>query len=42
MPQAKLDDLVLEYDTFGDPADPALVLVMGLSAQMTAWEVGCG
>lgn len=28
----------LEYDTTGDPADPALVLVMGLTAQMIAWD----
>ena len=30
----------LEYDTFGSPDDPALLLVMGLGAQMTAWETG--
>lgn len=30
----------LEYDTFGDPADPALLLVMGFTAQMTAWQEG--
>ena len=29
--------LDLEYDTFGDPADPALLLVMGLGTQLTAW-----
>jgi len=28
----------LEYDTFGLPADPALLLIMGLTAQMTAWD----
>lgn len=28
----------LEYDTFGDPADPALLLVMGLGAQMILWD----
>ncbi len=27
----------LEYDTFGSPDDPALLLVMGFTAQMTAW-----
>jgi pimeloyl-ACP methyl ester carboxylesterase len=32
----------LEYDTFGSPADPTLLLVMGFTAQMTAWdEVFC-
>lgn len=29
--------LELEYDTFGSPDDPALLLVMGLTAQMTVW-----
>ena len=28
----------LEYDTFGDPTDPALLLVMGLGAQMILWD----
>ena len=28
----------LEYDTFGDPGDPALLLVMGFTAQMIAWR----
>ncbi len=28
----------LEYDTFGSQDDPALLLVMGLGAQMTVWE----
>jgi pimeloyl-ACP methyl ester carboxylesterase len=26
------------YDTFGDPADPPLLLVMGLGTQMIAWH----
>ena len=30
----------LEYDTFGSPEDPALLLVMGFTAQMTAWRPG--
>jgi len=34
------DVVELEYDTFGDPSDPALLLVMGFSAQMTMWDVG--
>ncbi|HEX6339970.1 alpha/beta hydrolase [Umezawaea sp.] len=43
MPRVKFQDLELEYDTFGDPADPALVLVMGLGAQMINWDVRlCG
>ena len=30
----------LEYDTFGSPDDPALLLVMGFTAQMTTWSPG--
>jgi pimeloyl-ACP methyl ester carboxylesterase len=28
----------LEFDTFGDRANPALVLIMGFGAQMVAWD----
>jgi pimeloyl-ACP methyl ester carboxylesterase len=28
----------LEYDHFGDPTNPALLLIMGFTAQMVAWE----
>ncbi|MEY2973850.1 MAG: hypothetical protein RIR49_270 [Actinomycetota bacterium] len=28
----------LEYDTFGSPDDPALLLVMGFTAQMIGWD----
>jgi pimeloyl-ACP methyl ester carboxylesterase len=28
----------LEYDHFGNPADPALLLIMGFTAQMVAWD----
>ncbi len=34
------NELELEYETFGDPTDPPLVLIMGLSAQMTTWPEG--
>jgi pimeloyl-ACP methyl ester carboxylesterase len=27
----------IEYETFGDKADPALLLIMGLGAQLTRW-----
>ena len=30
--------ITLEYDTFGNPNDPALLLIMGYTAQMVAWE----
>jgi len=28
----------LEYDTFGSPGDPALLLIMGFTAQMISWD----
>lgn len=34
---AAVGDLQLAYETFGDPGDPALLLVMGLGTQMLAW-----
>src|SRR5437016_13849254 len=37
MPRAKADGVELEYDSFGDPADPPLLLIMGLGTQMTGW-----
>ncbi len=42
MPRTPATDqqVELEYDTFGDPADPTLLLVMGLGSQLTAWPVG--
>jgi pimeloyl-ACP methyl ester carboxylesterase len=38
MTSIEANGLDLEYDTFGDPADPALLLIMGLGTQMTAWR----
>ena len=32
------DGITLCYDTFGDPSNPTLLLVMGLGAQMISWE----
>ena len=32
-------DVTLCYETFGDPADPTLLLIMGLGTQMIAWRV---
>lgn len=31
-------NIELEYDHFGNPTDPALLLIMGFTAQMVAWE----
>ncbi|WP_179405622.1 alpha/beta fold hydrolase [Burkholderia guangdongensis] len=38
--RAKANGIELAYDTFGDPAAPPLLLVMGLGTQMIAWEEG--
>ena len=39
MARAKISSTIeLEYETFGDLKNPALLLVMGYSAQMVAWE----
>src|SRR3954451_21954555 len=38
MPLPKSNGIEIEYDTFGNPDDPALLLIMGLGAQMTAWD----
>jgi pimeloyl-ACP methyl ester carboxylesterase len=38
VPRIKANGLEFEYDTFGDPAGPSLVLVMGLGAQMISWD----
>ena len=38
MARADNNGTVLEYDTLGDRSDPAMLLIMGLTAQMTAWD----
>jgi pimeloyl-ACP methyl ester carboxylesterase len=37
MSQITANGISLEYDEHGDPADPPVLLVMGLGAQMTLW-----
>jgi pimeloyl-ACP methyl ester carboxylesterase len=37
MPKAKVNNIEIEYDTFGDPSAKPLLLVMGLGGQMIAW-----
>jgi pimeloyl-ACP methyl ester carboxylesterase len=34
----RVGDVELCYETFGDPADPAMLLIMGLGTQMLGWE----
>jgi pimeloyl-ACP methyl ester carboxylesterase len=36
---ARVGDVELAYETFGDPADPPLLMIMGLAAQMVHWPV---
>src|SRR5579883_264239 len=38
MPTASANGLTLEYDSFGERSAPPLVLVMGFSLQMIAWD----
>ncbi len=35
--RAKTGDIELAYETFGDPSDPPVLLVMGLATQMLGW-----
>jgi pimeloyl-ACP methyl ester carboxylesterase len=37
MPDVRSNGIGIHYETFGDPGDPALLLVMGLGAQMIDW-----
>jgi pimeloyl-ACP methyl ester carboxylesterase len=38
VPRAKSNGIELEYETFGDPSNPAMLLVMGLGIQMLGWH----
>lgn len=38
MSRVAANGIDIEYETIGDPADPALLLVMGLGAQLIAWD----
>lgn len=37
MPAIQADRVSLEYESFGNPADPVILLVMGLGMQMVLW-----
>ena len=37
MPKAHVNDIEIEYDTFGDSSSKPILLIMGLGAQMIAW-----
>jgi pimeloyl-ACP methyl ester carboxylesterase len=36
--RAPVGDLEIAYESFGDPADPPVLLVMGLATQMLGWD----
>lgn len=38
MPRVRANSIDIEYETFGDPRSPALLLVTGLGAQMISWD----
>ena len=37
MPRARHGDVEIEYESFGDPANEAVLLINGLGSQMTRW-----
>jgi len=37
MPQIRANGIDIEYETFGRAGDPAVLLIMGFSAQLTMW-----
>ncbi len=38
MAQVRANGIDIEYETFGAETDPAILLIMGLNAQMTIWR----
>ncbi|HEY8759716.1 MAG TPA: alpha/beta hydrolase [Candidatus Dormibacteraeota bacterium] len=40
MPRASVNSLELEYETFGDPRRPAVLLISGLGSQLLGWSDG--
>jgi pimeloyl-ACP methyl ester carboxylesterase len=38
MPTATANGITIEYETFGDPGSPPVLLIMGLGGQLTAWD----
>ena len=38
MPAATANGITIEYETFGDPSSPPVLLIMGLGGQLTAWD----
>ncbi|MGD8252327.1 MAG: alpha/beta hydrolase [Desulfobacterales bacterium] len=40
MDYANANGMTLAHDAFGDPSDPAAILIMGLGTQMIVWDEG--
>jgi pimeloyl-ACP methyl ester carboxylesterase len=40
VPRASVDSIQLEYETFGDPARPTVLLISGLGSQLLGWADG--
>jgi len=38
MPSVSANDIQIEYQTFGEPASPPLLLIMGLAGQLIFWD----
>ena len=38
MPSVKANGIEIAYDSFGTPADPALLLIRGFAGQMLGWD----
>ena len=38
MPRASANGIEIEYETFGDQSEPAMLLIMGLGVQMLGWD----
>lgn len=39
MPEITANNITIHYEEHGDPAGPAMLLIMGLGAQMTYWPI---
>ena len=38
MPRATVNGIEIEYESYGDPSDPALLLIHGLGVQLVGWD----
>lgn len=39
MPKANANDIQIEYETFGQPQHPPLVLIQGITSQLVSWPI---